>query len=117
MKKKRRIFRLIPLIIPLLLFMRETPHFRRLKARTDRPPVLKLLIRPFQGPNLKPLIILCVLKTIFVEGMFEAGANGYAVKNSEAAELIRAVRLVAGGGTYLSPGLSSPTDPTGHAGS
>ena len=53
----------------------------------------------------------------FVEGMFEAGAGGYAVKDSEAAELIRAVRLVAGGGTSLSPPLDSLTDPPGGEGS
>ncbi len=45
-----------------------------------------------------------------VEGMLEAAAGGYALKDSEADELIRAVRLVAAGGTYLSPGLDGDVD-------
>ncbi len=32
----------------------------------------------------------------------QAGANGYLAKDSEAAEMVRAIRVVAGGGQYLS---------------
>ncbi len=37
---------------------------------------------------------------------FKAGANGYVTKDSAAAELVSAVRRVAAGGAYVSPGLA-----------
>lgn len=37
---------------------------------------------------------------------FKAGANGYVTKDSAAAELVSAVRKVAAGGAYVSPGLA-----------
>ena len=56
----------------------------------------------------------------FVVGMFRAGAVGYLLKDSSIDELTRAVRVVAEGKVYLSPGIASivikdyarePTDP------
>jgi DNA-binding NarL/FixJ family response regulator len=37
---------------------------------------------------------------------FKSGANGYLTKDSAAAELVAAVRKVAAGGTFVSPGLA-----------
>ena len=61
-------------------------------------------------PSVRVLALSMHTDPAIVEGMMEAGAGGYAVKDSEAAELIRAVRLVAAGGTYLSPGLDGHVD-------
>jgi len=41
-----------------------------------------------------------------VQEIFQAGASGYVLKNSEFDELTRAVRAVAAGRTYLSPSIS-----------
>ena len=43
----------------------------------------------------------------FVHAMLAAGASGYLVKSSAVRELADAVRLVAGGSTYLSPTLAA----------
>ena len=43
--------------------------------------------------------------TRLVTGMFEAGAAGYVLKGGGASEVLRAIRLVAAGGTYLSPAV------------
>ena len=42
----------------------------------------------------------------FIEGMLEAGASGYLVKDCANEEFIRAIRAVAAGQTYLSPGIT-----------
>jgi DNA-binding NarL/FixJ family response regulator len=36
----------------------------------------------------------------YLRQMLEAGASGYVLKRAAADELIRAIRIVAGGGTY-----------------
>jgi DNA-binding NarL/FixJ family response regulator len=38
--------------------------------------------------------------------LLDAGASGYALKRSACDELVRAVRVVAAGGTYVDPALS-----------
>lgn len=43
----------------------------------------------------------------YVLAMFEAGAAGYLLKNSASDELIQAVRAVASGLSYVSPGIAS----------
>jgi DNA-binding NarL/FixJ family response regulator len=43
----------------------------------------------------------------FVRTLLDAGADGYALKRSACDELVRAVRIVAGGGSYVDPALSS----------
>jgi DNA-binding NarL/FixJ family response regulator len=51
--------------------------------------------------------------TRLVTGMLEAGAVGYVLKGGGASEVLRAIRLVAAGGTYLSPalrGMGGPPD-------
>lgn len=52
----------------------------------------------------------------FVTNMLEAGAAGYVLKQSPSSELVRAVRAVAAGGTYLdralaAAGRASPSSP------
>ena len=42
----------------------------------------------------------------FVEGMLQAGATGYLLKDCAFEELVRAVRAVVNGQIYLSPGIS-----------
>jgi DNA-binding NarL/FixJ family response regulator len=43
----------------------------------------------------------------FVQEALKAGAAGYVSKRAAGSELVRAVRTVAGGGTYLSPEMTS----------
>jgi two-component system, NarL family, response regulator NreC len=43
----------------------------------------------------------------YARSAIRAGASGYLLKEVEDAELIQAVRTVAGGGTYLDPGLGA----------
>jgi DNA-binding NarL/FixJ family response regulator len=43
----------------------------------------------------------------FARLMLDAGARGYAIKRSACDELVRAVRVVAGGRTYVDPSLAS----------
>ena len=42
----------------------------------------------------------------FVTGMLSAGASGYLLKDCAFEELVRAIRAVASGQTYLSPGVA-----------
>ncbi|HJZ75694.1 MAG TPA: response regulator transcription factor [Vicinamibacterales bacterium] len=41
----------------------------------------------------------------YVQELLEAGASGYVLKQSAAQELLRAIRIVAGGGRYFDPAL------------
>lgn len=43
----------------------------------------------------------------YVQRMLAAGASGYVLKRSAADDLVRAVRTVAAGGTYLDPGVAA----------
>lgn len=43
---------------------------------------------------------------VYVREILRAGARGYLLKDSEDAELVRAIRLVAKGEAYLSPSIS-----------
>ena len=42
----------------------------------------------------------------FARTLLDAGADGYALKRSACDELVRAVRIVAGGGSYVDPSLA-----------
>jgi len=46
-----------------------------------------------------------------VDQMFAAGARGYVLKQSNAGELVRAIRTVLAGGSFLSPGLMACPNP------
>jgi two-component system NarL family response regulator len=47
----------------------------------------------------------------YLDRMFEAGAQGYVLKEAASHELIEAIRTVASGHTYVSPSLSRETLP------
>jgi len=42
----------------------------------------------------------------YVQGMIQAGASGYLLKDCAFEELVNAIRAVIGGNTYLSPGIA-----------
>jgi len=42
----------------------------------------------------------------YLRDLLEAGASGYVLKRSAAEDLVRAIRIVAGGGIYLDPALA-----------
>jgi len=44
----------------------------------------------------------------FVQELLEAGASGYVLKQSASEELVRAIRVTAGGGRYFDPALPAP---------
>ena len=68
-------------------------------------------------PDLASVHVVILTTFELDEYVFEglrAGAAGFLVKDTDAAELIRAVRVVADGGSLLSPpspGASSPSSP------
>lgn len=56
-------------------------------------------------PGLYCLALSAHEEPSYLREMFAAGARGYALKRSAGAELLRAIRVVARGGTYLDPGF------------
>lgn len=56
-------------------------------------------------PSLRCLALSAHDEPSYLREMFAAGARGYALKRSAGAELLRAIRIVAAGGTYLDPGF------------
>jgi len=59
-----------------------------------------------EGPYRRVLALTVHEDTGYLRRLLEAGANGYALKRAAAEELVRAIRTVAGGGTYLDPSLA-----------
>lgn len=57
-------------------------------------------------PEAKILILSMYSDDHYVKNAFEAGVKGYILKNAIETDLIRAIRAVAAGQGYLSPGLS-----------
>jgi DNA-binding NarL/FixJ family response regulator len=57
-------------------------------------------------PGLKVIALSMHSDRRFVAGMLAAGASGYLLKDCAFDELVRAVRAVAAGQTYLSPGVA-----------
>jgi DNA-binding NarL/FixJ family response regulator len=58
-------------------------------------------------PDVKVLALTMHEDKAYLRGLLEAGAAGYVLKRSAADELIRALRAVATGGTYLDPALAA----------
>jgi two-component system, NarL family, invasion response regulator UvrY len=56
--------------------------------------------------NAKILVFTMHLGAAFALKAFEAGASGYITKSSEPGDLVRAVKLVANGGRFLSEDIS-----------
>jgi two-component system, NarL family, response regulator NreC len=58
-------------------------------------------------PSLKVLALSAHDEPEFARALLAAGAAGYALKRSAGDELVRAVRKVAAGGTYVDPSLAA----------
>jgi len=55
------------------------------------------------------IVLLTVHRDVhYVRAALEAGITGYVLKTQAAADLLGAIRAVAAGGVYLSPGVSRP---------
>jgi DNA-binding NarL/FixJ family response regulator len=76
------------------------------------------------APGVRVLVLSAYEDPAFLRQALAAGARGYVLKRAAADELIQAVRVVAGGGAYLDPGLAAqlaeapgeePRRPTGEA--
>lgn len=59
-----------------------------------------------EQPSLRVLAISAHEDVAFARRMLEAGALGFALKRSASEELVRALRVVAAGGTYIDPVLA-----------
>jgi DNA-binding NarL/FixJ family response regulator len=57
-------------------------------------------------PNVKVLALTVHEERDYLTQLLRAGASGYVLKRAAAAELVRAVRTVACGGTYIDPTLA-----------
>lgn len=57
-------------------------------------------------PDVKMLALTVHEEGGYLRGMLDAGARGYVLKRSAPSELVRAVEVVAEGGTYLDPALA-----------
>lgn len=57
-------------------------------------------------PTLRVLALSAHEEATFARLLLDAGAAGYALKRSACDELVRAVRIVAGGGTYVDPSIA-----------
>jgi DNA-binding NarL/FixJ family response regulator len=56
-------------------------------------------------PNTRILLLTLHSSTELVRTAFRAGARGYVLKSDAEHELVRALNVVAGDGTYVSPGI------------
>ena len=56
-------------------------------------------------PNTKILLLTLHSSTELVRSAFRAGARGYVLKSDAEHELVRALNVLAGDGTYVSPGI------------
>jgi DNA-binding NarL/FixJ family response regulator len=57
-------------------------------------------------PEIKVLILTRHADTSYVQQLLRSGARGYVLKQSAAEELVRAIRRVAAGQTYLDPAIT-----------
>ena len=56
-------------------------------------------------PNTKILLLTLHSSAELVRNAFRAGARGYVLKSDAEDELVRALNVIAGDGTYVSPGI------------
>jgi two-component system, NarL family, response regulator NreC len=57
-------------------------------------------------PETKILALTRHVEGCYLQQLFRAGASGYVLKQNDAQELIRAIRVVASGGVYVDPALA-----------
>lgn len=58
-------------------------------------------------PETKVLALTRHMDTGFIQQLFRAGASGYVLKQSASDELIRAIRAIARGDSYLDPAITN----------
>ena len=58
-------------------------------------------------PSVRVLALTVHEERAYVKKLLAAGASGYVLKRSVTSELVRAVRTVAAGGTYIDPNIAS----------
>jgi DNA-binding NarL/FixJ family response regulator len=59
-------------------------------------------------PDTRILLLTLHSSTELVRSAFRAGARGYVLKSDAEHEILRALNVVAGDGTYVSPGIDGP---------
>jgi two-component system response regulator NreC len=59
------------------------------------------------APDLKILTLTRHTEKAYLQELLQAGISGYVLKQSEPEELLRAIRIVAGGGNYLDPAVTN----------
>jgi DNA-binding NarL/FixJ family response regulator len=64
-------------------------------------------IAALQITPIKIIILTMHAKQAFADKAFEAGAKGYLLKGGEFSEMYQAIRLVHGGSSYISSGITS----------
>jgi DNA-binding NarL/FixJ family response regulator len=64
-------------------------------------------------PRQRVLVLSAHEEVAFARLLLSAGALGYVLKRSAGEELVRAVRVVAGGNTYIDPALTELLQPKG----
>lgn len=57
-------------------------------------------------PDIKILTLTRHTDEAYLQELLQAGVSGYVLKQSVSAELIRAIRHIAGGGNYLDPAMT-----------
>lgn len=60
-----------------------------------------------KAPHLRILVLSAYDEDPYIFAMLQAGAGGYVLKNAPAAELVRAVRTVAAGGSAMDPTITA----------
>lgn len=58
------------------------------------------------SPATRVLALTVHEERLYLTQLLRAGASGYVLKRSAPADLVRAVRIVAGGGTYIDPAVA-----------
>ena len=61
-------------------------------------------------PEIKVIMPTIYEEEAFLQEAFQARASGYFLKGSNSNELIKTIRTVQRGGTYLSPKMARPLD-------
>ena len=59
-----------------------------------------------ESPDVKVLVLTVHEERQYLTQLLRAGASGYVLKRAAPAELVRAIRTVAEGGTYIDPSLA-----------
>lgn len=58
------------------------------------------------APSVKILTLTRHADKAYIHKLMQSGVSGYVLKQSEADELLRAIRKIAGGGNYLDPAIT-----------